>query len=130
MPVALQVTLRKNKRYRIRQWLANHSVGWGYAGSANPSLHAAPTFPVGGNFFLFQRYVLIKTGAVERSAGCPCGARGGTLDFQLNEEQLHLKKSVREFAEREIKPNVMKWDEAANSRWRRSRNWASWDYWE
>jgi len=34
------------------------------------------------------------------------------LDFQLNEEQLHLKKSVREFAEREIAPHVMKWDEA------------------
>jgi hypothetical protein len=34
------------------------------------------------------------------------------LDFQLNEEQLHLKKSVREFSEREILPNVMKWDEA------------------
>ena len=34
------------------------------------------------------------------------------MDFQLNEEQLHLKKTVREFAEREIKPNVMKWDEA------------------
>jgi len=34
------------------------------------------------------------------------------LDFQLTEEQLHLKKSVREFAEREIAPNVMKWDEA------------------
>ncbi len=34
------------------------------------------------------------------------------MDFLLNEEQLHLKKSVREFAEREIKPNVMKWDEA------------------
>ncbi len=34
------------------------------------------------------------------------------MDFQLNEEQLHLKKSVREFAEREIAPNVMKWDEA------------------
>src|ERR1700691_694956 len=34
------------------------------------------------------------------------------LDFQLNEEQLHLKKTVRDFAEREIKPNVMKWDEA------------------
>jgi alkylation response protein AidB-like acyl-CoA dehydrogenase len=33
------------------------------------------------------------------------------LDFQLNEEQQHLKKSVREFAEREIAPNVMKWDE-------------------
>ena len=34
------------------------------------------------------------------------------MDFQLNEEQLHLKKTVREFAEREIAPNVMKWDEA------------------
>ena len=34
------------------------------------------------------------------------------MDFQLNEEQLQLKKSVREFAEREIRPNVMKWDEA------------------
>ena len=34
------------------------------------------------------------------------------MDFQLNEEQLQLKKSVREFAEREIAPNVMKWDEA------------------
>src|ERR1700719_3550523 len=36
-----------------------------------------------------------------------------TLDFQLNEEQLHLKKTVREFAEREIAPNVTKWDEAS-----------------
>ncbi len=35
------------------------------------------------------------------------------MDFQLNEEQLHLKRTVREFAEREIKPNVMKWDEAS-----------------
>ena len=34
------------------------------------------------------------------------------MDFQLNDEQLHLKKSVREFARREIAPNVMKWDEA------------------
>src|SRR5260370_33563811 len=37
---------------------------------------------------------------------------GGSLGFQLNEEQLHLKKSVREFAGHEIAPNVMKWDEA------------------
>ena len=36
------------------------------------------------------------------------------MDFLLNEEQLHLKKSVREFAEREIAPNVMKWDEAGD----------------
>ncbi len=34
------------------------------------------------------------------------------MDFQLNEEQLHLQKSVRDFAQREILPNVMKWDEA------------------
>ena len=33
------------------------------------------------------------------------------MDFQLNEEQVQLKKSVREFAEREIKPHVMEWDE-------------------
>ena len=35
------------------------------------------------------------------------------MDFQLNEEQLHLKKSVREFAVSEIAPNVMTWDEAS-----------------
>ena len=34
------------------------------------------------------------------------------MDFQLNEEQHQLKKSVREFAEREIRPHVMEWDEA------------------
>ena len=34
------------------------------------------------------------------------------MDFQLTDEQLQLKKSIREFAEREILPNVMKWDEA------------------
>jgi hypothetical protein len=34
------------------------------------------------------------------------------LDFQLTDEQQQLRRSVREFAEREILPNVMKWDEA------------------
>ena len=34
------------------------------------------------------------------------------MDFQLNDEQLQLKRSVREFAEREIAPYVGKWDEA------------------
>jgi alkylation response protein AidB-like acyl-CoA dehydrogenase len=34
------------------------------------------------------------------------------MDFQFSDEQLQLKKSIREFAEREILPNVMKWDEA------------------
>ncbi len=36
------------------------------------------------------------------------------MDFQLNEEQLQLRKSVREFAEQEIRPHVMEWDEAAH----------------
>ncbi|HEX3319222.1 MAG TPA: acyl-CoA dehydrogenase [Terriglobales bacterium] len=35
------------------------------------------------------------------------------MDFQLNDEQLQLKKSIREFAEREIAPHVMEWDEAS-----------------
>ncbi len=35
------------------------------------------------------------------------------MDFQLSDEQLQLKKTVREFAEREIAPHVMEWDEAS-----------------
>ncbi len=35
------------------------------------------------------------------------------MEFELNEEQLQLRKSVREYAEREILPHVMEWDEAA-----------------
>ena len=35
------------------------------------------------------------------------------MDFQLNDEQLQLKKSVHEFAKREIAPHVMAWDEAS-----------------
>ena len=34
------------------------------------------------------------------------------MDFQFTEEQQQLRRSVREFAEREILPYVMKWDEA------------------
>ncbi|MEO8726668.1 MAG: acyl-CoA dehydrogenase family protein [Acidobacteriaceae bacterium] len=33
------------------------------------------------------------------------------MDFQLSEEQQHLRHTIREFAQREIAPNVMKWDE-------------------
>jgi len=36
------------------------------------------------------------------------------LEFQLSDEQLQLRKSVREFSEREIAPHVMEWDEAAH----------------
>ena len=35
------------------------------------------------------------------------------MDFELSDEQADLRRSVREFAEREILPNVMKWDEAS-----------------
>lgn len=35
------------------------------------------------------------------------------MDFEFSDEQEDLRKSVREFAEREILPNVMKWDEAS-----------------
>ncbi|HEY3930032.1 MAG TPA: acyl-CoA dehydrogenase [Candidatus Koribacter sp.] len=34
------------------------------------------------------------------------------MNFEFSDEQQHLRKMVREFAEREIAPNVMKWDEA------------------
>ena len=34
------------------------------------------------------------------------------MDFRLNEEQNQIKQMVREFAESEIKPHLMEWDEA------------------
>jgi alkylation response protein AidB-like acyl-CoA dehydrogenase len=34
------------------------------------------------------------------------------MDFELNEEQQQVKRTVREFAEAELKPHVMEWDEA------------------
>jgi hypothetical protein len=34
------------------------------------------------------------------------------MNFELNEEQQQIKYSVREFAESEIKPHVMEWDES------------------
>jgi len=33
------------------------------------------------------------------------------MNFELNEEQQQIKASVREFAESEIRPNVLEWDE-------------------
>jgi alkylation response protein AidB-like acyl-CoA dehydrogenase len=33
------------------------------------------------------------------------------MNFELSEEQLQIKHSIREFAESEIRPNVMEWDE-------------------
>jgi alkylation response protein AidB-like acyl-CoA dehydrogenase len=34
------------------------------------------------------------------------------MDFRLSEEQILLRRTVREFAEAEIRPHVMEWDEA------------------
>jgi alkylation response protein AidB-like acyl-CoA dehydrogenase len=34
------------------------------------------------------------------------------MDFELTEEQQQVKRAVREFAEAEIRPHVMEWDEA------------------
>ncbi len=33
------------------------------------------------------------------------------MDFEYTEEQIHLRRAVREFAEAEIAPHVMEWDE-------------------
>src|SRR5258708_37850007 len=38
----------------------------------------------------------------------------GTVDFSFTEEQQQLRRSVREFAEGEIAPHVMEWDEASH----------------
>jgi alkylation response protein AidB-like acyl-CoA dehydrogenase len=37
----------------------------------------------------------------------------GSLEFSLTDEQQHLRRTVREFAEAEIAPHVMEWDEAS-----------------
>src|SRR5690348_14169607 len=39
-------------------------------------------------------------------------ARGDSLEFELTEEQKGIQRSVREFAEKEIRPHVMEWDES------------------
>src|SRR6476619_7518219 len=38
--------------------------------------------------------------------------RSPGMDFRLSDEQKQIKQMVREFAESEIKPHVMEWDEA------------------
>jgi alkylation response protein AidB-like acyl-CoA dehydrogenase len=53
----------------------------------------------------------LPTSVAELSAS---SAKEPRVDFQLNEEQQQLRRSVRQFAEREILPNVMKWDEESH----------------
>lgn len=42
------------------------------------------------------------------------GSGSGSFDFQFSDEQQQLRKMVREFAQREIQPHVMEWDEACH----------------
>jgi len=49
---------------------------------------------------------------VVTSAGNAAGANEGGFSFQFTEEQQQLRRMVRDFAEREILPHVMEWDEA------------------
>src|SRR5215813_887583 len=34
------------------------------------------------------------------------------MNFELNEEQQQIKSSIREFAEAELRPHIMEWDES------------------
>jgi len=43
----------------------------------------------------------------------PSAATEDPLDFQFTDEQQDLRRSVRQFAEKEIAPHVMEWDEAS-----------------
>ncbi len=48
------------------------------------------------------------------SYGVLMRAGSALLDFLPNDEQQQLRRSVREFAENEIRPHVMEWDEAGH----------------
>ena len=48
------------------------------------------------------------------STGAPAQSGGEQAQFHLfTEEQQQLRKEIREFAAREIAPNVSRWDEAS-----------------
>ncbi|MGA7913035.1 MAG: acyl-CoA dehydrogenase family protein, partial [Candidatus Dormiibacterota bacterium] len=42
------------------------------------------------------------------------GTTEDNLDFSFTDEQLQLRRTIREFAEAEIKPHIMEWDEASH----------------
>src|SRR5690242_4900565 len=53
------------------------------------------------------------TCSAARCAGIPPRKRSSkAVDFEYTPEQIQLRKAVREFAEGEIAPRVMEWDEA------------------
>src|SRR5881396_1784604 len=53
---------------------------------------------------------MVLSSAIEKT---DCG-KGRVVEFAFTEEQEQLRKSVREFAEGEIAPHVMEWDEASH----------------
>src|SRR5437016_12919209 len=48
------------------------------------------------------------------SIGKTDSGRGTVVEFAFTEEQQQLRRSVRKFAEGEIAPHVMEWDEASH----------------
>ena len=46
--------------------------------------------------------------------------------FALTDEQEQLRKEIRDFAAREIAPNVMRWDEASEFPQEVVGSWAKW----
>ena len=57
-----------------------------------------------------QGWINAATGVLGLSFECK--ALINVMEFELTEEQQQMKMSVREFAESEIAPHVMEWDEA------------------
>src|SRR5437667_3661390 len=53
---------------------------------------------------------MVLSSAIEKTDG----GKGRVVEFAFTEEQEQLRKSVREFAEGEIAPHVMEWDEASH----------------
>jgi alkylation response protein AidB-like acyl-CoA dehydrogenase len=56
-------------------------------------------------------------------------AANSLYPFVLTEEQEHLRREIREFAAREIAPNVAAWDEASEFPLATVKSWAKWGCW-
>jgi len=88
--------------------LYNMHVYPGQASSARPHSQKAALYNL-----LFCPRRIWRLLCVRHSSSHARSAPEAGLDFLLSDEQRHLQRSVREFAEREIAPNVMRWDEAS-----------------
>lgn len=54
----------------------------------------------------------LATGGLLRSPATMRVLLEGAMNFELNEDQLQIKNTIREFAEAELKPHVSEWDES------------------